>query len=157
MHIRLARIEDLPQIVLLGRSLLDMHKEYDNDYYQLEENFDELFGNWVRGQLNNLSQFIIVAQNPTDNKISGFISGFVKPLFPWFKIKSVGHISYLVIDESYQKQSIGKLLEDAARNWFMEKNIHFLELYVDEKNPIGQKAWSSYGFLPFKKFLRKKI
>lgn len=157
MHIRLAQIEDLPQIVLLGRSLLDLHKEYDNDYYQLEENFDGLFGNWVRGQLNNLSQFIIVAQNSTDNKISGFISGFVKPLFPWFKTKSVGHISYLVIDESYQKQGVGKLLEDAARNWFVEKNIHFLELYVDEKNPIGQKAWSSYGFLPFKKFLRKKI
>ena len=157
MHIRLAQIEDLLQIVLLGRSLLDLHKEYDNDYYQLEENFDELFGNWVRGQLNNLSQFIIVAQNPTDNKISGFISGFVKALFPWFKTKSVGHISYLIIDEAYQKQGIGKLLEDAARNWFVEKNIHFLELYVDEKNEIGQRVWNSYGFLPFKKFLRKKI
>ena len=157
MHIRLAQIEDLPQIVLLGRSLLDLHKEYDNDYYQLEENFDELFGNWAKDQLNNLSQFIIVAQNPDDNKIIGFISGFTKYLFPWFRTKTVGHISYMIVDPNLRLRGIGKLLENAARGWFKNKNISYMELYVEEKNPTGQTAWTSYGFLPFKKFLKKKI
>lgn len=157
MHIRAAQIEDLPQIVLLGRSLLDMHKEYDYDYYQLEENFDELFGFWARDQLNNLLQFIIVAQNPDDNKIIGFISGFIKYLYPWFKTKSVGHISYMIVDDNFRKLGIGKLLENAAREWFKNKNISYMELYVEEKNPTGQTAWTSYGFLPFKKFLKKKI
>ncbi len=157
MHIRLAQIEDLPQIILLGRSLLDLHKEYDYDYYQLEENFDELFGNWVRDQLNNLSQFIIVAQNPDDDKIIGFISGFTKYLFPWFRTKTVGHISYMIVDPNLRLRGIGKLLENAARDWFKNKNISYMELYVEEKNPTGQTAWTSYGFLPFKKFLKKKI
>ena len=157
MHIRAAQIEDLQQIVLLGRSLLDLHKEYDYEYYQLEENFDQLFGFWVRDQLNNLSQFIIVAQNPADNKIVGFISGFTKYLFPWFRTKTVGHISYMIIDPNFRLKGIGRLLENAAKDWFKNKNISYMELYVEEKNPTGQTAWTSNGYLPFKRFLKKKI
>jgi GNAT superfamily N-acetyltransferase len=48
---------------------------------------------------------------------------------------------------------IGKTLMAAAEDWFKQKNITYLEVYVEEKNGIGQQAWSSYGFQPFKKFL----
>lgn len=157
MHIRLATIDDLPQIVKLGKELLHQHGEFDFDYYQLEENFDELFGTWVKDQLNHPYQFIIVGQDPADGTIVGFISGFVKYLYPWFKTKSVGHISYMIIDHKYRRHGIGKLLEKGAAEWFGSKNISYIELYVEEQNLTGKSAWDKYGFLPFKKFLRKKI
>lgn len=161
MHIRLASEKDMPHLIRLGKQLLTSHVSFDSSYYALEENFDSLFAVWVRQQLYSSSQFLFVAEYITPEgesaRVVGFISGFVKALFPWFKTKSVGHISYLVVDTDYQKKGVGKLLEDAARNWFRAKNISYIELYVDEGNPVGQKAWSTYGFLPFKKFLRKKI
>lgn len=157
MHIRLAQLPDAPEIIRLGKELLNLHTEYDFDYYHLEDNFDELFTVWVKDQLNHPYQFIYVAQNPSDNKIVGFISGFVKYLYPWFKTKSVGHISYMIIDTNFRRKGVGKLLEDAALGWFKTKNISYVELYVEEKNQPGKNAWDKYGFLPFKKFLRKKI
>lgn len=157
MHIRNANIDDLSQLVTLGRDLLTFHTEYDLDYYQLEDNFDELFGTWVKDQLNHQYQFILVAQDPADNRIVGFVSGFIKSLFTWFKTKSVGHISYMIIDRDFRQKGIGKLLEAGAADWFKNKNISYIELYVEEKNTTGQIAWDKYGFLPFKKFLRKKI
>lgn len=157
MHIRAATLDDVPQLVKLGRQLLTLHTEYDSDYYQLEENFDDSFGSWVKDQLNHPYQFILIAQNPVDYKIIGFISGFIKSLFPWFKTKSVGHISYMIIEDNFRHKGIGKLLETEANNWFKGKNISYVELYVEEKNTTGQIAWDKYGFLPFKKFLRKKI
>lgn len=157
MHIRHANVEDIQPIVKLGKKLLDLHTQFDFDYYQLEENFDELFGLWVQNQLNHPYQFIIVAQNPDSGNTVGFISGFIKYLYPWFKTKSVGHISYMIVDDDSRKLGVGKLLENAAREWFKTKNISYIELYVEEKNDTGKIAWEKYGFGPFKKFMQKRV
>ncbi len=156
MHIRPAITEDIPQLIKLGRHLLDIHYTFDPDYYVLEENFDESFGNWLKDQLIYPNQFILVATD--ENKvIMGFISGFIKALFPWFKTKTVGHISYLVIDQSFRQKGIGKQLEEKAIIWFKSRNVPYVEVYVDELNSVGRIAWDKYGFGSFKKFLKKKI
>ncbi len=157
MHIRAAELTDIPSVMRLGRHLLDLHTEFDFDYYQLENNFDELFSTWIRQQVNQSQQFILVAYDEQSPNIIGFISGFIKSLYPWFKTKSVGHISYLVVDPQFRQKGVGKLLEQEAINWFKNKNITYIEVYVDEKNNIGTKVWNSYEFIPFKKFLRKRI
>lgn len=157
MITRLARVDDVPQLIQLGKQLWDLHLEFDPEYYLLENTFTETFSSWVYEQLNSPYQFIIVAHDENNLEIIGFIAGFLKYLFPWFKTKTVGHISYLIIDPPYRNQSIGKQLEKAAQEWFRTKKVNYIELYVDEKNNIGQAVWSSYGYLPFKKFLRKTI
>lgn len=157
MHIRPAQIKDIPDIIRLGRLLLELHSQFDNSYYQLEQNFDGLFEKWVIGCLNNSSQFIFVAETTAPDKIAGFISGFIKPLYPWFRVKSVGHITYMIVDSIDRRKGAGKELETAAVNWFKSKNIPYLELYVDEKNNLGQNVWNACNYLPFKKFLRKKL
>ena len=164
MHVRVAKLEDIPSIVSLGRSLLEAHVGYDFDYYQLEGNFDELFATWAKEQINASYQFLFVAEDEIlegnegkTSPIIGFVSGFLKALYPWFKTKAVGHISFLIVNSSYRQKGIGTFLEDKAKEWFLSKNISYVEVYVEEKNSIGQIAWDKYGFLPFKKFLRKKI
>ncbi|MCL4338757.1 GNAT family N-acetyltransferase [Patescibacteria group bacterium] len=159
MRIRPATAEDTPHIVKLGRQLLELHTVFDFDYYQLEPDFDVQFAQWVHQQLSTPYQFIFVSEEENGGQpvISGFISGFMKALYPWFKTKNVGHISYLIINPAYRKKGVGKSLENMANAWFKEKNVRYVELYVEEKNPIGKRAWESYGYMPFKKFLRKMI
>lgn len=156
MHVRPAQIYDIPQLISLGRQLWELHISFDQEYYQLEENFDDLFGNWLKEQINSPNQFIFVAQDST-GVVVGFIAGFIKALYPWFKTKSVGHVSYLVIDPAFRHIGVGRLLESYAIEWFKSKNISYIEVYVEEKNSVGQNAWSAYGFEQFKKFLRKRI
>lgn len=157
MHIRPATTNDITDIAILGKQIFKQHLEFDNLYYEYSENFDTLFRDWIKVTLLSPEQFIFVAEDTDTGKISGFISGFVKLLYPWFKLKSVGHISYLIIDQKQRGKGVGKSLEETALNWFKEKNIRYIELYVEEKNETGLSAWYSYGYKPFKKFLRKII
>lgn len=155
MHTRLAQPEDVPQIASLGKMLLTMHQAFDQPYYQLEEQFDQQFGSFLMQHINHPHQFAIVALE--GERIVGFISGFVKSLYPWFKVKSVGHISYLITHEDVRRSGIGKALEEAAIVWFKERNVRYIEVYTDEKNTLGGIVWDKLGYLPFKKFLRKTI
>jgi len=63
----------------------------------------------------------------------------------------------MIIDHNFRRRGIGKMLENAATSWFKSKNISYVEVYVEEPNITARSAWNKYGFLPFKKFLRKKI
>ena len=155
MHIRAAQIEDTPRLVFLGRQLLQLHETFDIDYYRLEQSFDTLFADYIKQHIQSSYQFVLVACE--NDQVIGFINGFIKSLFPWFTTKSVGHISYLITDPQFRKIGVGKKLEKAAISWFKMKNISYVEVYTDEKNTVGGIVWSSYGYLPFKKFLRKKI
>ncbi|MBI2617206.1 GNAT family N-acetyltransferase [Candidatus Gottesmanbacteria bacterium] len=160
MIIRVMQETDIQELAILGKQLLDIHTTFDSMYYTLEENFTTLFSDWLRNQLSASSQIVFVAEEGSGNskgEIIGFISGFIKSLYPWFKVKAVGHVSYLVVDHKYRKQHIGKQLEVALTSWFCKKGVSYIEVYTDEKNQIGVYAWSSYGYEPFKKYLRKRI
>lgn len=155
MHTRLATLADIQAVTKLGRLLLELHTGYDFEYYRLEETFDTLFAGWVKDQITYPSQFIIVAE--VNSQITGFVSGFIKSLYPWFKTKKVGHLAYLVVDPDYRRRGAGMMLEKAAQDWFKTSGVSYVEVYVEEKNETGKMAWDAYGFLPFKKFLRKRI
>ncbi|OGG26621.1 hypothetical protein A2960_00420 [Candidatus Gottesmanbacteria bacterium RIFCSPLOWO2_01_FULL_39_12b] len=155
MHIRLAQHQDIPKIVSLGKNLFELHHGFDNDYYALEDNFEEFFSDWVRQQLSFSNNILLVAQE--NNEIVGFISGFIKSLYPWFRVKNVGHIAFLAVSQNYRRKGVGKKLEIELTNRFHAKNIRYIEVYVEEKNTIAQFAWNNYGFGSFKKFLRKTV
>lgn len=161
MQIRIATAEDIPELTNLGRQLLDIHTGFDPDYYTLEENFSIYFSDWLKNQLYTPRQTIFVAVDQLSEnepqKIIGFIAGFIKSLYPWFKVKAVGHVSYLIISPEFRKNHIGKHLEEALILWFKNQGVAYIEVYSDEKNLLGVSAWTSYGYQPFKKYLRKKI
>ena len=159
MTIRAAETKDIPEIVRLLEYLLNIHESLDPDYYNYEENYSEYLKSWVEQQINSQNQFMLVAEanGGNLNRISGIISGYIKYLFPWFKTKSVGHISFLSVDHLQQKRGIGKKLEEAAETWFKKKNIKYIEVFSNEANIPGKAAWKSYGYLPFNKFFRKII
>ena len=155
MNIRPAIDTDFPLLVRLGKLLFEQHRVQDAEYYKMEEEFDSHFSRWLTEQITIPNRFVFTATE--EDSIRGFISGYVKYLFPWLKIKSVGHISFLVIDPVCQRKGIGRKLLDHAEQWFAVRNLHYVELYVEESNLSGLSAWDTYGFSNFKKFLRKNI
>ncbi|OGF98897.1 hypothetical protein A2153_00735 [Candidatus Gottesmanbacteria bacterium RBG_16_38_7b] len=159
MIIRQAVYSDLEQIINLSTQLLELHSQIDPEYYQYTEDYTVKIRSWAERHLTSPSQFILVAEEEqlNDKKIIGFISGYIKFLFPWYKINSVGHISFLVIDTKFQKKGVGRQLEEAAKRWFRTRNLKYIEVYTSEKNSAGLSAWKAYSYQPFNKFLRKKI
>lgn len=156
MIIRRATEDDMSSITELGRGLTSLHLEFDPEYYVFDaQNFSSSFSEWLKGQLLVASSLLLVAVE--DGKIVGFMSGFVKYLFPWYTIKKVGHISFTFIAEDFRGKGIGTKLLNEAIKWFGEQNLQYIELYASEKNFPGLAFWKSHGFDDFQKFLRKKI
>ena len=158
VHIRPAIEKDCGRIAQLLHQLFEVHLQFDPLYYQLEADCLDKFGHWALNQLNTFNQFILVAVDKENKENAiGFVSGYIKFLFPWFKTKSVGHISFLAVDQKFQKQGIGEMLEKNAYDWFREKNLKFVELYSHDKNDIANGFWEKRSFDPFYRFLRKNI
>jgi ribosomal protein S18 acetylase RimI-like enzyme len=155
MLIREAQTKDIPQIIEMGKKIFEQHEMYDLSYYKTLDNFEDLYRQWVENQINTSTQFIFVACD--NEEITGFVSGYSKSLFPWFHLKTVGHISFLFVKENFRNKKIGTMLENKAVQWFTDKGLRYIELFVDEKNETGKKVWEKYGFEPFKSFLRKTI
>lgn len=155
--IRQGTINDLDNIVELSAQLFEKHYKIDPEYFEPESDYTAKMRIWAEQQTTSANLFLSVAFDDQNKKICGFISGFIKYLFPWYKIKSVGHISFLAVYPEFQNMGIGKQLESSARQWFIERNIKYIEVYTNEKNTEGVAAWMAYGYTPFNKFLQKKI
>lgn len=156
MVINSAIPSDIPLLAQFGSDLTQLHFEFDPEYYTFDQQgFPESFADWLKGQINLPTALILVAKE--DGKVIGFLSGFVKYLFPWFNIKRVGHISFMFIDEEYRRKGVGKNLLAAAKEWFSDQGLKYVELYVNERNDRGISFWKSMGFEDFQKFLRMKL
>lgn len=163
MIIRRAEEKDIPPITKLGEGLTSLHLEFDPDYYVYDrEGFSTSFSQWLASQIPLSSSLLLVAEENDQpagrqGNIVGFMSGFIKYLFPWYSIKRVGHISFTFIDKNFRGQGIGSKLLEEAISWFKSQNLSYVELYANEKNFPGLTFWKSHGFADFQKFLRKKI
>lgn len=156
MEIREANPADIPLLVLFGQKLTKMHLDFDPEYYTFDEKeFPSAFANWIRSQIDLPSSIVVVAKE--NDEIVGFLSGFVKYLFPWFNIKKVGHVSFMFIDEKYRGKGVGTKMVDAAKRWFKNEGLYYIELYVNENNKNGLSFWKNMGFKDFQKFLRMKF
>lgn len=157
---------DTAEITRLLHQLLSTHIDFDTAYYELADDPSENLQNWSLSQINSPSSFLFVAENlelnpipdqQTTPSLLGMVSGYEKYLFPWFKLKSVGHISFLIVDCKFRREGIGNNLEKAAARWCAERQLNYIELYTDEPNIPAVNFWKKTGYHPFKKFLRKKI
>lgn len=156
MQITKATKDDIPLITAFGKRLIQLHRDFDPSYYTYDEvGFTPDFSTWLDNQIITPSSIVLVAKE--DGQVVGFLSGFIKFLFPWFTIKKVGHISFMFIDEAYRRKGVGNQLLQFMKLWFKEQGLSFVELYVNEKNANGLSFWKSMGFGDFQKFLRMRI
>lgn len=156
MIVRRAEERDIPAITELGKNLTSLHIEFDPEYYLFDTvGFSSSFSAWLKTQVPISTSLLLVSEE--NGIIVGFMSGFIKFLFPWYKIKKVGHISFTFIDEKYRGKGIGTQLLQEAVLWFKSQDLPYVELYANEKNSPGLSFWKSHGFEDFQKFLRKNI
>jgi ribosomal protein S18 acetylase RimI-like enzyme len=155
MQIRAATSEDVQAITKLATDLFTLHQTFDNEYYAMEEHPEQYISKWVAEQVRAVTSFMLVAE--IDGEVAGLIAGYIKPLYPWFITKAVGHLSFLIVQPQHRKKGIATALQEAAMSWFKTRNMTYVEVFVEEKNEIGNTAWNAFEFSPFRKFMRKKI
>lgn len=145
MEVRKAKIEDIEQIVELWKELVSFHKNF-GEYWAIDrtKNTENVFREWAKKRIEGKDSTILVTAD--ENKIVGFLLGFIKKRPPVLKVKKVAYISDCVVYKEYRKKGITREMVKEFIKWAKKKKVKWVELQTSSKNEIGIKAWKKIGF-----------
>jgi len=151
MKVRKANKKDIKRIVELNSQLADYHAKLDA-YYKRGKDCRKGFGKLLKKIISKRNYRIIVAED--NGKMCGFFIGQINIARPYARPKKIGGLSTAFVCEECRNSGIGKALFDDLIGWFRKNKIKNVELSVDFRNKIGNKAWKKFGFRDFMKRMR---
>ena len=155
MKIRKAKPEEVGQIADLQQGLMLREKKIDPTYYDISKYAKKRFVEFAKKKIKNRNSILLVAT--VDDKIVGYILGWVKERPPVFKLKRVGYISDCFMIKEFRWKGIGEKLVQRMLAWFKTKKLNYAELVVTSRNKLGLTVWKDLGFKEYRKIMRRKI
>ena len=155
MKVRKARSEEIGQIADLQQGLMFREKKIDPTYYDISKYAKEGFVEFAKKKIENRNSRLLVAI--VDDKIVGYIFGWIKERPPVFKLKRVGYISDCFMIKEFRGKGIGEKLVQRMLAWFKTKKLNYAELVVTSRNKLGLTVWKDLGFKEYRKIMRRKI
>ena len=154
MVIRQAKKEDIGQISDLEQKLLDYHKKFDEPVYATSIESRSSFSNWLSKRIEdeNFISFVFTV----NNKIFGYITGWIDERPPIYEIRKFGYLSNIFVDEKY-RSGTGAAEDLAYRlfDWFKQKGIKYVKTSCDERNNTGLNFFYSLQFKNYSKTMLK--
>lgn len=146
---------DISDIFEIWEEVIDWHASFDQSF-SLSEDGEVNYKMMLQTALIDPTQVIYVAK--IDNKVVGFVYGYLKKHSGFFKERNTAHISDLAVAKEFRCKGIGSLLIN-----FFEKNfarIHEADeitLYVHYHNKRAQKFYRKHNFETKLLTMRKKL
>lgn len=137
MNIELFNPNDIKEVAKL---YLKSYKNLEEYSYTHEEDV-KIYINWL---LRRDVAGIFVAKDD-DGKIVGFLALDGN----WYSKKYnkvVGAIHEIFVDPAYFSKGVGKSLMEKAFEYFKQRHLNFIELWVGDKNKNAIKFYKKLGF-----------
>jgi ribosomal protein S18 acetylase RimI-like enzyme len=150
LNIRLASTNDIISICIL----------YD-DFFNYNNTQQPFFcadvkesGNYPKNIIEGTTGDIFVSE--IDKKIIGFIhvEEDKTPQYPSVVQHKFACIIDFYVMPEHRKKGIGKLLLEKAKEWSIQRNLEYLELFVLEENEIGRKFYEKESFITTSRTMR---
>ena len=150
IHIRAARMTDLPVILTLWRELQEINASFD-PRLTLNTEASDWFLNYLREQLGNANMGVFVAEN--DKLVIGYTFGQIMRR-PTLASGDCGYVADLCVHHGWRGQGIGRQLYQYLRAWFQSHGLTAIEVQVVRANPASQAFWRKMGYGDFLRTLR---
>ncbi len=138
MNIRKAEVKDAKELNWLLTLLIRDEKQYDDN---IDPNF--VVTNMYENYILDKTKFIILAE--MDNKIVGYLYGYIKETDPTIKDKT-GVLDALFVLEEYRKNNIANNLINEFKKWAIEENIKTVEVNVCSENIKAKNLYIKNNF-----------
>lgn len=157
--VRKAKINDIPSIAKSAVELLKYHAKFDV-YFAPVENAKDIYKQHFRRCIYNPRKQLLVAE--CDGKFAGYALIEIASRPPIFKVKNMGVVNDIFVVEEFRKRGVGKELFAGMLDWIKNKktnyeSLNYIELSVNIKDIVSQKAWAKYGFDEYMSKQRMKI
>ena len=159
MKIRIARIKDIKQIILVFREYEKASLEYLPKKYKCMRNKKKPLNKCIILAFNKLiekknSKFLVFEKN---NKIVGYIFGEIRDdSHPLFNRPKTGELNDIAVLKKYQGKNIASELWEELLAWFVKNKCEMITLSVNSNNQ-AQEIYKKWGFEVFYLRMIKKI
>ena len=142
----LRETDDFSQLFHLSKLFF---KEYSNThefFFQIDVLHEEQVINYFRNFIDQQNKKVFIANE--GNKIVGYIAVYFKEQADFWKIKTVGDISGLMVNPEFRRKGIAKLLLEEAKRFLRENNVKYCTLFTSTNNYGALKFYEKCGFSP---------
>ena len=148
IKIRSAKIEDIPQLVILLKALFNIEADFEINPDKQSRGLKLL--------LNNDKACVLVAELIDDNKILSMCS--LQTFISTAEGGEVGFIEDLIVDADYRHQGIATKLLTEILLWARQKDLTRIQLLADKTNTSAlafyeQQHWQSTQLICLKQSL----
>ena len=143
VRLRLAKGEDIPEVVEVWKHFMDFHRNLD-PHHQRSVDGAEHFAGFLRANLADADARLWVAERR--QSIVGYCLVRLSQRPPVFQARLYGEVLDLAVEEPFQRRGIGTALVREAERWFAERQTNRVELRVSAYNEAGLAFWRKLGF-----------
>lgn len=152
--LRNARRSDLPVLMNLWHQMMDLHRERDARF-RFDKDVDRDLKRHFLEALGSRQAIVLVAE--AEGTLAGYVLGWLHQRRPIYPAGRYGFISDLYVVPAWRRKGIGGSLVQAAMDWLAKAGATDVELFVAEANPDAQSFWTSMGFEPFLRLVRRSV
>lgn len=148
VNIREAVMEDVPAIIEIWKELMDFHKELDG-FFSRSATGHERFAEFLMNNMEKEDSCVLVAAD--GGHIFGYCQACISKYPPVLIREKYVEIFDMAVTEKYQRQGIGRMIIDALRRWYSDKDVDRIELKYLTTNKSAEEFWTKMGFKPYLK------
>ena len=153
--IRLATIDDLPEIQKLSLLQFENEDEHFDDTLNLRWSLGEDGRKYFEESITQEDKCVFVAQ--VGDQIAGYIEGGISQSTSNRKIPKLAELEYMFVVEECRGTGVGEKLFDAFRDWCKEQGVGRLRTEASAKNVRAVNFYKKNGFAEYDLILERNI
>jgi len=146
MEIRPATPADVPAVLPMVRKIAAMHEKLDPAKYAFRSDPGEMYRGWLVSRSRDARSVFLVAN--TGENIVGFLVGTVEPEIPIYKLREMGFIHDIWVEEDYRHEGIGRQLLTVAVERFRDIGVKQVRGDTAWPNEAARDLMRAVGFRP---------
>ena len=143
--IRTLNAGDDHELFLVERLFQSMY-DYMEEHGLIIGLADDGASKWLKGAKKGLGRFGVIYIASTGDDIKGFAHGSIRLTPDYLGNKKVGVITHIFVEDEYRGKGIGEKLIRGLEKWFVENEVHSMELQVLSANQKGIVFWKKLGY-----------
>ncbi len=140
--IREASRRDADAIGDLWVELMSFHAALD-PHFGIPPNGRVSYIRHIQSAFHDDNYRVLVAER--DERVAGFVMGYIAQNPPIFTTPRFGFIADLCVAHTHRRLGIGEALVRMLTAWFRGRGLTSIQLNVSHHNPISQAFWRKLG------------
>jgi ribosomal protein S18 acetylase RimI-like enzyme len=145
--------EDSIAVADLWYRLSKHHEDYHRYYAVKESGVEDL----VVHVLDLLRRDCVIYVSELDERIVGFVSGYIVRRNPHLSTERVGKVDNIFVSEDSRGNGVGTQLLESLFNFYKSNGIVYIEISCDLQNAGARRLYERLGFKEQKVLMIKEV